>query len=643
MKNKKVRRIVSCIIALAMTVTLLSGCGSKKDTENDIQDEPENTEEATAEPEASEGMIMSSLTVKVFGANETGAISGAEITLKSGDIEETAKCAEDGTVTFADLQEGDYSLECSADGFYDRETDIRINNEDMEYVMPMVPEISGDDAMVLLTWEGDHDLDLCAFNTSVKEYVNIGHPMDSEENVFLYADHGADQPYEVIYIHNASEEVARSIFITEAKNARNGEPSSMEADGVRIQVFDKNGLSYDCEPSADEDAALWCPCYIYASTVYDQGDYISDASGEQYAWISFEEKDAYTADVSSSSEAEWKDAYLKLLNSNDNLPQKAALIYINDDDIPEFVTYNDYSPVPISLYACVDGSSKEIVWYCHTLEYYPKGELFYKYNGMDEGYVGVEKWDGKNCTELWGSGLIDGEDWVEIISDEEAEKQVSKYFDRSKSTDALEDAMSIDEMIAYLSGSSATSAPTDTPTATVDWKQAYSAFINSNSWNSDDMFSFLYIDKDDVPELVVENVDLTTVYIYKSGAVTKYEEYSNWGAHGVMHDFYEGYISSSGAGDAGPLDSECPYFYSLDPVFDESLDSYCENEYDIIEEYEYETGVGKDDHERATEYFKNGKEISYEQYKSETDRIMNKPCKVWANGSKAEVLKQLDK
>ena len=83
---------------------------------------------------------------------------------------------------------------------------VNVSGSDVAPVVALVPDVTGDDAYVLLTWNGDRDLDLCAFNSDMKEYINIGHPVDSEGNVFLYADHGADQPYEVIYIHNASAE-----------------------------------------------------------------------------------------------------------------------------------------------------------------------------------------------------------------------------------------------------------------------------------------------------------------------------------------------------------------------------------------------------------------------------------------------------
>ena len=86
--------------------------------------------------------------------------------------------------------------------------------------------------MVLVSWSGDQDVDLCAFNSKVSEYVNIGHPVDSEQNAFLYADHGSSEPFELLYIHNASDEFKRTIYVTEAEKAKEGSPSRMEDDGV---------------------------------------------------------------------------------------------------------------------------------------------------------------------------------------------------------------------------------------------------------------------------------------------------------------------------------------------------------------------------------------------------------------------------
>ena len=253
--------------------------------------EEDTTGTADSTPEGADG----TLTVSVIGANETGSLEGAMLQLKGEDYEEFAETDNAGHAFFTGIVPGVYKIKCTADGYYENQLEIEITDTDTEPVVPMIPVVTGDDAFVYLTWKGSHDLDLCAFNTEIQEYVNIGHPADSVGNVFLYADHGADMPYEVIYIHDTGDSVTKTFFVTEAKNAREGQPSTMEADGVTIKIYDKTGLAYSSTARVDETAALWCPCYCYAGKFYDQQEYIYDVQhDEQYEWISFEEKDAYT-------------------------------------------------------------------------------------------------------------------------------------------------------------------------------------------------------------------------------------------------------------------------------------------------------------------------------------------------------------
>ena len=254
----------------------------------------EATEEVQEPEDTQPAASTSSVTVSVIGANETGAVSGAIVQLKGADYEEYAETDAAGHAVFSNVADGKYTIKCTADGYNENLLEVEFSATAFNPVVPMIPVVTGDDAFVYLTWKGSHDLDLCAFNTELQEYVTIGHPSDSIGNVFLYADHGADMPYEVIYIHDTGDEITKTFFVTEAKNAREGQPSQMEADGVTLKIYDKTGLAYSSTARADENAALWCPCYCYAGKFYDQQEYIYDVRGEQYDWISFEEKDAYT-------------------------------------------------------------------------------------------------------------------------------------------------------------------------------------------------------------------------------------------------------------------------------------------------------------------------------------------------------------
>ncbi|MCR5598057.1 MAG: hypothetical protein K6G19_07780, partial [Lachnospiraceae bacterium] len=366
---------------------------------------------------------------------------------------------------------GEYTVRCDADGYHGREVTVNVSGADLNPVIALVPEVTGDDAYVLLTWNGEHDLDLCAFNTELKEYVNIGHPIDSAGNVFLYADHGADMPYEVIYIHDADAEAARTFYVAEAENAREGEPSQMEADGVTVSVYDKTGLIYTSTADSSQTAALWCPCYYYAGVVYDQPDYINDASGEQYAWISFDEKDAYTADAEEPvteavKDDGWKQAYLEILNQEIEYAQQytsmypgysvpndrmeASLIFLNNDDIPEFVINNVNAPVDQAMYSYIDGKAVNIGWGDFFDVILGTG-IYYELTGIDEGYADVSEWDGHERKIFYSTCLWDMDNDMEIISDEELDRQVSKYFDKSKSVNAMSGALSFEEMYALLS------------------------------------------------------------------------------------------------------------------------------------------------------------------------------------------------
>lgn len=161
-----------------------------------------------------------------------------------------------------------------------------------------------------------------------------------------------------------------------------------------------------------------------------------------------------------------------------------------------------------------------------------------------------------------------------------------------------------------------------------NWKSAYSAFIY-NRQDEDSHYSIAYINDDEVPELLIDDECNTEVYTYTGQEVVMVQEYSDWGAHGVENLFYErtGYHSAFGAGDADPEYNICPACFELDPVFDNSLSSY--SYYSLSDYAEY--------------YRRNEENISCEEYKAETDWIMESGCINPYDGvNKSEILKILD-
>ncbi len=511
--------------------------------------------DVTEDPQSSAGNV----TIKVVAANETGAISGAEVKITGEAGEFTGESDSDGKVIFDGLDYGEYTVKCDADGFHKREMTVNVSGSDVAPVVALVPDVAGDDAYILLTWNGDHDLDLCAFNTEMKEYVNIGHPIDSAGNVFLYADHGADMPYEVIYIHNASAEIAKTIYVADAVNARNGSSSQMEADGVTVRVYDSSGLIYESTADSAESAPLWCPCYYYAGTVYDQQDYIYDTTDEQYAWISFDEKDAYTAESETAvPDSEWKAAYLEKLKKSiykdgdyTKYPD-ASLIYVDGDSVPELAVNVGYDGMGdtdtlMAVYTYANGQVETIFELAHKCDdpggwYIPKEGLL-----MDNVHwlVGegpedlrdwdIIKWNGE-ASETLLSGYKDAdygfdennnfEYWVnyyyyindKAVSEQEYNSSIaSTGWDDNKAKPVMDGAKSYEEMVLLLSD------PSDKD---LQWKTAYIDTLKNveknrdNSYGADSYGMLLYLDNDDIPELIWYSTEYSgAVYTYYNGKV----------------------------------------------------------------------------------------------------------------------------
>ncbi len=536
-----------------VAATYIAGMEQKKGNSNGAADNMPATEH--------------NLTVTVVGANETGAISGAEITISGTNISMSDESDGSGKADFAGISDGSVKISVSASGYNSRELEVSISGSDLNKTVALVPEISGDDAMVLLTWNGDHDLDLCAFNSSIKEYVSIGHPMDSEGNVFLYADHGADLQYEVIYIHNASAEMVRTFYVADAGKARNGDSSSMEADGVSVYVYNNTGLTYSSTADASQSAPLWCPCYYYAGVVYDQGDYIYDTTDEQYAWISFDEKDAYTADA--TIDDGWKQAYLEYIdkvisehwddysdfynadgyNATYDQVFYFRLIYIDSDDIPELIigagseviaSYHngklqrldeDDFMNPITgrysgVTSFVEGEGKfiwsgggnfsgeEIICSLQSSGFDQEcvGYKEYSMEDIDYSHPDCYFWDD---WDEYGNGTGNDYESHKCKNEADYEKKMSLYYDYSKATDDLGSRgmwFNYSEIVAYLSPQpQSAEAPADAPSdpaSETGWKAAYLEILNKSIYTYKGYTYYpyaalIYVDGDAVPEFFV--------------------------------------------------------------------------------------------------------------------------------------------
>ena len=209
---------------------------------------------------------------------------------------------ENGRITKA-LKDGPYTVTWSAEGYYDGSADIMVQDGKAELHQNLVPLITGQEAYVVLEWQGEDDLDLCLFNTTTGQYVSIISPTDDHGN-FLYADNAVPVRCEVIRIANAVSADALTIFVRDGEDLRpvaveghsadavESEGSRMEEDGVHVSVYTAEGRIFRCTAFAFESAALWSPGYLYQGRVEEPQRYVYDRT--QYEWAMYDKNDPST-------------------------------------------------------------------------------------------------------------------------------------------------------------------------------------------------------------------------------------------------------------------------------------------------------------------------------------------------------------
>ena len=269
---------------------------SGKDKEDPKEDEPEDpkptealpTEEPTptAEPEP-EGIRY---TICVHAANESKGLPGALVELVYSD--QVVKTDASGKADFLLPAAGEYTFRVTADGYTAREDSYMVKESDRGIVFPVVPNVTNEDAYVLLVWKGEQDLDLCIFDTKPQEYVNKAQPEDSKHN-FFFADHDDEYGYELAYLRNVRNDEVRTVYVVDTVNAQARQPSTMEADGAEIYLYGAGGQWYYSVAKTNQNAPLWSPFYTYLGDAMPQNEaeYISNLG--PHKWISFRPEDQY--------------------------------------------------------------------------------------------------------------------------------------------------------------------------------------------------------------------------------------------------------------------------------------------------------------------------------------------------------------
>ena len=197
--------------------------------------------------------------------------------------------SESGDTAEAELTAGGhYRLTVSGADCHKRTYELSPESGENELRCILMPVSVGNDAYVLLEWDGEQDVDLCAFNPRKQEYVFFARPVDFEGD-YLVADNDASKGYELLCLRNVLAERAKTVFVVDTEGAKSGGASYMARDGVRLLASDNLGMVYSCVMDEKECAAVWEAFYFFGGeAINSQEKYSCDMS--PYGWLTGAEK-----------------------------------------------------------------------------------------------------------------------------------------------------------------------------------------------------------------------------------------------------------------------------------------------------------------------------------------------------------------
>lgn len=231
---------------------------------------------------------VAKLKYTVYSGNYGTGLAGATVLLEDEDgfLIDKEVTDSDGRVEF-EAEPGEYLLTVTADGYFDRTESWELTSSGLNLIAAMVPEVSGDDFIVIVEWEGNRDLDLCGYNEETGVPTNYWNPTDSGDKgsgVHL-GDHGGDMRYEMIYFHDYSYEVQRDIIVFDRTAMDNGSMTSpMESEGVWVAIYTADGMVDSFWADSNHNELGWVPMLIDGGVIYDADPpYISDPG--EFDWL----------------------------------------------------------------------------------------------------------------------------------------------------------------------------------------------------------------------------------------------------------------------------------------------------------------------------------------------------------------------
>lgn len=251
----------------------------------------------------------------------------------------------------------------------------------------------------------------------------------------------------------------------------------------------------------------------------------------------------------------WKNAYLELMEYRDNASQY-ALVYLDEDDIPEFYAYDTY--YGLKIYTYVNGNAVPLVEFGGrgVFEgYVEKGNCFcisvtYSDGGYTIGetyYYAIQDGEVEELDVLVDKSNLDEGCTLneQPISKDEYDKKIQEY--SSQFTEVT--YVSYDEITKqinnYLKGDS---EQISNDTAENTWQKAYVSEIDNfvkdlDINNTDCKYSLIYIDDDEIPEMYILDTkyERSKIYTYFNEKCSMISESGSMRANSL-----NGYIEKSG-------------------------------------------------------------------------------------------------
>ena len=129
------------------------------------------------------------------------------------------------------------------------------------------------EAYVVLDWnDPDLDLDLCSFNSDMREYVNITHPKN-EKGSFLHADNKGDVGNEVILLRDIDSKAAQTIYVLDTTTAEaDSRDSVMGKTGTHVTIYRRYEEPLKYTMDIGENALIWTVCYFQSGEVTEMDE-----------------------------------------------------------------------------------------------------------------------------------------------------------------------------------------------------------------------------------------------------------------------------------------------------------------------------------------------------------------------------------